>query len=74
MPNAQPGELGTGGGDATGAAAGSGDNAAQGSGNTGSSGGLAVTGAETPLLATASSSLLVIGGLLAVGARRQDED
>ena len=72
VPDAQPGELGTGGGDATG---GTGDTgAAAGSGNTGSSGGLAVTGAETPLLATASISLLVLGGLLMVGARRQDED
>jgi outer membrane biosynthesis protein TonB len=75
VPDAQPGELGIGGGDATGAATGSNDAgaAAQGSGaNT--SPGLAATGAETPLLATASVGLLVLGGLLMVGARRQDED
>ena len=75
VPDAQPGQLGIGGGDATGAAAGSNDAgaAAQGSGaNT--SPGLAATGAETPLLATASVGLLVLGGLLMVGARRQDED
>ncbi len=76
VPDAAPGALGTGGGDATTDATSGGSDAGDGAGAAaGNQGpGLAATGIEAPVLATASIGLLVLGGLLMVGARRQDDD